>query len=61
MKKFTLKYIILSAAVFSCVNVPAQTWSSVGGGIKIADYGVNTFAEYNGELYAAGNFTTAGG
>lgn len=60
-----MRKIILSIIVFTCLtkdNVTAQYWSPLGTGIGSASYhSVQSFATYNGVLYAGGYFTTAGG
>lgn len=52
-KLFTLIFIC-----FLGRNIKAQSWSPLGAGLNGSVYAL---AEYNGELYAGGVFTTAGG
>src|SRR5436190_6542462 len=59
MKSFLRLFCALAVAVNTG---SAQTWSSPGlglGGSSITSQ-VNALAVYNGELYAGGNFDTAG-
>lgn len=53
MKKFILFLLILNV-----INIKAQHWIDVGGGTNGT---IRTLAVYNGELYAGGQFTNAGG
>lgn len=57
MKKLvTISALILSSSLTTLCE--AQNWDSVSSGINGP---VNTMAVYNGELYAGGHFTSAGG
>src|SRR5688572_1740600 len=59
-----MRKIILTIFLFtsSVNNVKAQSWSPLGTGIGAGYYhSVDAFATYNGELYAGGYFTSAGG
>lgn len=42
-------------------NIPAQTWSGVGGGVGGATPYVFALREHEGDLYIGGAFTSAGG
>ena len=56
--------IILTILFFTSLekNINAQSWSTLGAGIGAGYYhSVHAFATYNGELYAGGYFTSAGG
>ena len=54
------KIYILFFVIFS-LNIQAQTWSALGTGISVGAPEVFAIAGYNGNIYAAGNFTMAGG
>src|SRR5688500_16979329 len=51
--------VLLTLLFFAVLqSVTAQTWSALGTGVNDQ---VNSLAVMNGELYAAGKFSTAGG
>ena len=54
-----MRILYITLAIFFCSShIDAQTWDSVGTGMNYDVYGL---AVYNGELYAAGSFSLAGG
>ena len=58
MKKFNKVFAVFTALVFFIyLSASAQSWSPLGSGI---DGTINTMTEYNGELYAGGQFVKAG-
>jgi len=59
-----MRKIILILFLFTKLvnNITAQSWSPLGAGIGAGYYhSVHSFATYNGELYAGGYFSSAGG
>ncbi len=54
----TWKNVAIAASLLVTFNLKAQTWSNVGSGMN--GY-VLALTEYNGNLYAGGSFTMAGG
>ncbi len=61
MKKLIAAFLVwgaLSSYVFAGGNPPIQGWTNLGSGVNGE---VNSIIEYNGDIYAGGEFTIAGG
>src|SRR5882724_10938875 len=57
---FIVVYIFFEAVL--CLKISGQTWENLGTGVSgCSTCFVRTLAVYNGELYAGGTFTDAGG
>ncbi|MBK5283859.1 MAG: T9SS type A sorting domain-containing protein, partial [Bacteroidia bacterium] len=55
------KITLIVVCLFACNFIYAQTWSALGSGIAGNQTYVNAIAFYNGEIYAGGQFDSAGG